>query len=364
MPQRSRWLEGLLARAANFPAPRHRNLVRAIQAELESIEQPAERRRFAWGALLAIARLSLTGRREALLNRSRRLAAPPDNLNSTNRGGGSMPALSTRQLIGRHAVPFGLTFVMLTGLLLARSANQLWLQVSARTNPSAVMLEALWLALPSIVALTIPMSVFIAVAWVFTRLGREGVLAASMRERHGIRRLIRPVAVAAALVAAFTLVSNVELLPRANGRYTALLTDRPVAPSDRSMTIGELREAARQSREQASIGAPDRASAYGVEIQKKFALAAACLFLALTAAALGMRFPRGGVGFVLLASVVVFCGYYLLVIGGEALADQRVIPPTLGMWAGNGLLFGATILLLWRTAGADAQPPQTMACDG
>lgn len=275
-----------------------------------------------------------------------------------------MPVPPTGQLIRRHALPFALTFTLLSGLLLARSANQLWLQVSSRTNPGAVLLEALWLALPSTIAVTIPMSVFVAVAWVFARLGREGVLTAAVRERHGIRRLIRPVAVAAALVAAFALVSNVELLPRANGRYTALLANRPVPPSDRSMTIGELREAARHSREAASPGAANRASAYEVEIQKKFALAAACLFLALAAAALGVRFPRAGIAFVMLTSAAVFSGYYLLVIAGEALADQRMIPPALAMWAANGLLFGLSVFLMWRASGADAQPPQTMTCDG
>lgn len=63
--------------------------------------------------------------------------------------------------------------------------------------------------MPSTVALTIPMAVFIAVAWVFTRLGKEGVLSTARRERHGVRRLVGPVLGAAAVIAALTLVSVV-----------------------------------------------------------------------------------------------------------------------------------------------------------
>jgi hypothetical protein len=48
-------------RIAKLSPPRHRDLVRGMVAELDSIADPVERRRFALGAIAAIARLVLSG---------------------------------------------------------------------------------------------------------------------------------------------------------------------------------------------------------------------------------------------------------------------------------------------------------------
>jgi hypothetical protein len=53
-------LSRLIERMAVLSAPRHRDLVRAMVSELDSISDPAERRRFALGALAAIARMALS----------------------------------------------------------------------------------------------------------------------------------------------------------------------------------------------------------------------------------------------------------------------------------------------------------------
>src|SRR5690606_7543468 len=93
------------------------------------------------------------------------------------------------------------------------------------------------------------MAVFVAVSWVFSRLGSEGVLTAARREGHGIRRLIAPIVAAAAVVSALTLVVNTQLVPSANARLRAVIEGAPAAPTDRTMTVGQLREAAREARE-------------------------------------------------------------------------------------------------------------------
>jgi lipopolysaccharide export LptBFGC system permease protein LptF len=275
-----------------------------------------------------------------------------------------MPELSTRQLLRRHVIPFAVTFALLTTLLLARSAARLLPRVSGRGDAGATLLEALLLAMPSAMALTIPMAVFIAVAWVFTRLGRDGTLAAARREPHGIRRLIRPVVVAAAVIAALTLVSNTEILPRANGRFTALFAEGPIPRTDRSMTLGELREAARNARADAGPDAAARAVAYEVEIQKKFALAAACLVLALGGAAIALRFPRGGIGLVIGASGVVFTGYHISLVAGEALADLQLVSPFVGMWMANAFLLALILLLAWRSGGRGGRSTEALAIGG
>ena len=48
-----------------------------------------------------------------------------------------------------------------------------------------------------------------------------------------------------------------------------------------------------------------RAATWEVEIQKKYAIAAACLIFALLGAPIGLRFQRGGVGLVIAVSVAV-----------------------------------------------------------
>lgn len=338
----------IVERMAKLSPPRHRELVRGMVAELDSIADPAERTRFALGAIAAIARLALSGYGRATVHAPGRFVdvrAPEDGAHP---GGPSMSQLTTRQLLRRHATPFGISFVSLTTLLLANFAVRQVPQLSARGAPAGAIIEVLLLAVPFTLALTIPMAVFLAVSWVFTRLGAEGVLASARRERHGVRRLVAPVLGAAAVIATLTFVSNTQVLPRANTRLRSVLAGAPQAPNDRTMTIGELREAARQARTATGAGAAARAVAYEVEIQKKFALAAACMVLALAGAATAIRFPHGGVGLVIGASGFVFIGYYLSLLAGESLAERQVISPLVAMWMANAFLLAVVLFLVGR----------------
>ena len=62
VPRRSTiLLSRIVERIAKLSPPRRRELVRGMVAELDTIADPAERRRFALGAIAAIARLVLTG---------------------------------------------------------------------------------------------------------------------------------------------------------------------------------------------------------------------------------------------------------------------------------------------------------------
>jgi lipopolysaccharide export LptBFGC system permease protein LptF len=333
---------------AELAAPQHRELVRGMASELDAIADPAERRRFAVGAIAAIVRLALTGYRGTTVHAPGEFVGVSEPEDGADLGGPSMTKLTTRQLLRRHARPFAATFASLTALLLANHAVRQLPRLSERSVPAGSIVETLLLAVPHTLALTIPMAVFVAVSWVFTRLGAEGVLAAAQRERHGVRRLVAPVLGAAAVIAALTFVSNTQIVPRTNARLYAVLNGAPREPTDRTMTVGQLREAARSARSDAGPEAAARAAAYEVEIHKKFALAAACLVLALAGAAIPLRFPRGGVGLVIGASGVVFTGYYMSLVAGESLADRLVIPPFLAMWMANAFLLAIVLLLVWR----------------
>ena len=276
-----------------------------------------------------------------------------------------MSKLTTRQLLRRHAIPFVVSFASLTVLLLANHALQQVPQLSARGVPRGLIVEVLVLAVPFTLALTIPMAVLLAVSWVFTRLGKEGVIASARRERHGLRRLVIPVLGAAAVIGALTLVSNTQVLPRANARLVAVLTGAPPGPTDRTMTVGELREAARTAQISSGANAGARAAAYKVEIQKRFALAAACIFLALAGAATSIRFPHGGVGLMLGASTFLITLYYVSLVAGETLADQQVVPPLVAMWMANAFVLTVALLLVWRPSRRDPTcGTETLAIDG
>ena len=86
--------------------------------------------------------------------------------------------------------------------------------------------------------------------------------------------------------------------------------------------------------------AQDRINQYQVEVHKKFAIPFACIIFVLIGAPLAVRFPRGGVGMVIAASLTIFGIYYTSLIGGEKLADSGAIAPFWGPWAPN-LVFGA-----------------------
>jgi lipopolysaccharide export system permease protein len=90
------------------------------------------------------------------------------------------------------------------------------------------------------------------------------------------------------------------------------------------------------------------AARYQIEIHKKFAIAAACLVFVLIGAPVALRFPRGGVGLVIGASVVIFGFYYVGLIGGETLADALIVTPFWAMWGANLAMTAIGVILFLR----------------
>ena len=129
-------LERIIERMAALTAPRHRDLVRAMRSELASIDDPAERRRFALGALAALTRLALSRVRGTLSHTPGRFAGIPEPADNAHPGGLPMPELSTRQLLRRLLTPFAVTFFTLTAILLTRFAARLLPQLTARGEPA------------------------------------------------------------------------------------------------------------------------------------------------------------------------------------------------------------------------------------
>lgn len=87
---------------------------------------------------------------------------------------------------------------------------------------------------------------------------------------------------------------------------------------------------------------------FEVEIHKKLAIAVACLVFTLLGPPLALRFPTGGVGFVVTGSAVIFFVYWVGLLSGEALADRRVADPAVTMWLGNAIMFALGVFLVSR----------------
>ncbi len=85
-----------------------------------------------------------------------------------------------------------------------------------------------------------------------------------------------------------------------------------------------------------------------VEIHKKYSIAFACIVFMLIGPPLAVRFPRGGVGMVITASIVIFAVFWASLIGGETLADDGYVSPALAMWLPNLILLPLGILMTRR----------------
>jgi len=77
-----------------------------------------------------------------------------------------------------------------------------------------------------------------------------------------------------------------------------------------------------------------------VEMWKKYSIAFACIVFVLIGVPIAVRYRHGGVSMVVGASFVVFTAYYIALIGGEHLADQRLLSPFWAMWSPNVLFLG------------------------
>ncbi len=99
-----------------------------------------------------------------------------------------------------------------------------------------------------------------------------------------------------------------------------------------------------------------------MEIEKKFAIATACLVFVLLGAPIALRFPRGGVGLTIGVSLAVFGLYYVGLLGGEALADRDLVGPGVAMWSTNILLASIGLLLIARlgSEGSTSRGSETM----
>ena len=75
----------------------------------------------------------------------------------------------------------------------------------------------------------------------------------------------------------------------------------------------------------------------------------ACIIFVLIGSPIAIRLGRSGMNMAIAMSISVFLVYYICLIGGEKLADRRILSPVFAMWVPN-VLFGVAALFLIRSA--------------
>jgi LPS export ABC transporter permease LptF/LPS export ABC transporter permease LptG len=125
------------------------------------------------------------------------------------------------ELIG----PLGLGLLVYTFILLMQTFFRLAEMIIKRGLPAGTVGRLLLYNLPSIVVLTLPMSFLLAVLVGVGRLASDSELVALRASGVSLFRILRPVMLLAALLAAFNTYLMLELLPRGNSAYLRLFLE-------------------------------------------------------------------------------------------------------------------------------------------
>lgn len=96
---------------------------------------------------------------------------------------------------------------------------------------------------------------------------------------------------------------------------------------------------------------------YAVEAHKKFSIPFACILFVLLGAPLGVMAKRGGFAVSTSLSFGFFLLYYVLLIGGEELADRNQVSAAMGMWVPNAVLLVVALYLTLHTVRERAPIP-------
>ncbi len=96
---------------------------------------------------------------------------------------------------------------------------------------------------------------------------------------------------------------------------------------------------------------------YLVEVHKKFSLPFACILFVLLGAPLGVMSKRGGFAMSTSLSFGFFLLYYILLIGGEEMADRNQVSAAVGMWVPNAVVLILALYLTLHTVRERAPIP-------
>ncbi|MGH7582956.1 MAG: LptF/LptG family permease, partial [Gemmatimonadales bacterium] len=131
------------------------------------------------------------------------------------------------RLISRHilrslAAPFFWGVVALTGLMLLNALPPLIDQFGGKSLPASIMIRAVLLFLPALLALTIPMAVLVSTLYGYSQLAGSLETVAMYANGISVWRMARPALIGAAVIAAINFVVFDQVTPWSNTRFADL----------------------------------------------------------------------------------------------------------------------------------------------
>lgn len=130
-----------------------------------------------------------------------------------------------RYILREHVSHLVFWLTALTSLLLLQYVARQLDKLVGKGLPWSVIGEFLLLSLPFTVAMTLPMALLMSTLQAFGRLSAEHEVTAFKASGIGVRSLMAPVLVAAAVLSLLMVGFNDQVLPRANHRLAILLGD-------------------------------------------------------------------------------------------------------------------------------------------
>ncbi|HEX7089344.1 MAG TPA: LptF/LptG family permease [Longimicrobiales bacterium] len=131
----------------------------------------------------------------------------------------------TRYLLRAHLGPFLFALSVLTGLLLINTVARRFEDLAGKGLPFSVIAEVFVLSIPHVVALSLPMAVLVAVLYTFSVLAADNEITALKASGVDLVRLLLPLTVTGAILAAGMVWFNDRVLPESNHRLANLLVD-------------------------------------------------------------------------------------------------------------------------------------------
>lgn len=130
-----------------------------------------------------------------------------------------------RYILREHIVPFFLGLLLLTTILIM---NKLFISIWSivgRGVPGNLVISLLWLSLPSIITLTVPMAVLVSVLMAFGRLSADfEIVAIKVAGLNPLKLIISPLVLSLLLTITMIWFNN-HILPDANHRLKNLTID-------------------------------------------------------------------------------------------------------------------------------------------
>jgi len=131
----------------------------------------------------------------------------------------------TRYVLREHVGPFTFALTALTSLMLLNFISRQFGELVGKGLPWSVIGEFFLLSIPFTVALTVPMSVLVAVLYAFSRLAAENEVTALKASGVSPWRLVGPAIGGGVVMSILLLAFNDQVLPQANHSLKSLQDD-------------------------------------------------------------------------------------------------------------------------------------------